>query len=380
MRLLVYEFYSAGGTMVRNRGGSLFSKGFSMLNAVLDDFSRLPDLEIFTVLDSRLQSLFDRAPYASRVHLAVTAANSNERVEPEPGFTLNRKQGAGAFAAALEQCEGAVIIAPEMGGLLAQLTARVEGEGKPVLGSAATAVTIAADKAWSLKLFQEAGLLTPKSKVFSRVADGGVNPFPVNRFPGPVVVKPVDGAGSLGITLVRDQGQWEIALKRVAATTDHPSFLVQEYVAGEPVSVSCLVVPPQNKEGPGHGRQPGKGVVLPLTLNRQLIASDNLNFLGVTVPYPHQQAQIALDTARKACEVIPGLAGFVGVDLVLSSRGPVIMEVNPRVTVAYIALREVVNVNLAQYIMATCLDRRLPPLPQITGQFTYQVSEGKNMF
>lgn len=379
MRLLVYEFYSAGGTMAWNRGGSLLSKGFAMLNAVLNDFSRLPDLEIFTVLDSRLQPVFKRASYASRVQLVVTAANSNERVEPEPGFTLDRKQGAGAFAAALGQCEGALIIAPEIGGLLAQLTARVEGEGKLVLGSAATAVAAAADKAQSLKLFQEAGLLTPKSEVFSRVADGGVNPFPVNRFPGPVVVKPVDGAGSRGITLVRDRRHWEIALKRVAATSDNPSFLVQEYVAGEPVSVSCLVVPPQNNEWPGSGRQPGKGAVLPLTLNRQLIAGDNLNFLGVTVPYRHQQVRIALDTARKACEAIPGLAGFVGVDLVLSSRGPVVMEVNPRVTVAYIALREVVNVNLARYIMATCLDSRLPPLPQITGQFTYLVRAGKSM-
>lgn len=385
MRILIFEFYSAGGTTGRNKSGSLILKGFSMLNAVLTDFARIPGLEILTVLDSRLQPLVSRACYAGRVHAVVTNENPGGQVELKPGpeegggSHLDKERWQGAFEEALQQCEGALIIAPEMGGLLAQLTARVERQGKIVLGSSATAVAIAGDKAQTLQLFQEAGLLTPPSEVFSSLLPSELTSQLADRLPVPAVVKPVDGAGSQGITLVRDPRHWESALKRVVETSNHPSFLVQEYVVGEPVSVSCLVVPPHYEEGPGDGRQPGAGTVLPLTLNRQLISDDNLNFLGVTVPYPHHQAEVALDTARQACEVIPGLAGYVGVDLVLSPIGPVIMEVNPRVTVAYVALREVVNVNLAQYILEVCLKHHLPPLPQITGQFTYQVSAGKNM-
>lgn len=385
MRILIFEYYSAGGATGRDKRENLLLEGFSMLNAVLSDFARIPGLEILTVLDSRLQPLVARACYAGRVHAVVTDENPGGQVELQPGpgedggSHLDREQWQGAFAEALEQCAGALVIAPETGGLLARLTAQVEGQGKIVLGSAAAAVAMAGDKAQTLLLFQEAGLLTPHSEVFSSLLPAELTSRLADRFPVPAVVKPVDGAGSQGITLVRDRRHWESALKRVAATSDHPSFLVQEYVVGEPVSVSCLVVPPHYEERPGAGRQPGAGTVLPLTLNRQIISADNLDFLGVTVPYPHQQAQLALDTARQACEVIPGLAGYVGVDMVLSPIGPVIMEVNPRVTVAYVALREVVNVNLAQYILEACLKHHLPPLPQITGQFTYQVSEGKNI-
>ncbi|WP_258359390.1 ATP-grasp domain-containing protein [Moorella sulfitireducens] len=384
MRVLIFEYFSAGGTTGRDKEESLLHEGFSMLNAVLSDFACIPGLEILTVLDSRLQPLVTSAPYAGQVHALVTDKDSGGPVELQPcpqedgGTHLDEEKWRGAFAEALEQCAGALVIAPETGGLLARLTAQVERRGKILLGSSAEAVATAGDKAQTLQLCREAGLLTPHSEVFSSPLPSGLTSRLINRFPVPAVVKPLDGAGSQGITVVRDPHRWESALKRVAATSNHPSFLVQEYVAGDPVSVSCLVVPPY-AEGPGAGSQPGAGTVLPLTLNRQIISGDNLDFIGVVAPYSHRQAQVALDIARRACELIPGLAGYVGVDLVLSSIGPVVMEINPRVTVAYVALREVVNVNLARYILDACLKHRLPPLPQIAGQFTYRVSAGKNI-
>ena len=59
--------------------------------------------------------------------------------------------------------------------------------------------------------------------------------------------------------------------------------------------------------------------------------------------------RIALDVVR----ALPGLRGFVGIDLVWhATRGPVVIEVNPRVTCAYVGLSAKLVRNLAADILA----------------------------
>jgi predicted ATP-grasp superfamily ATP-dependent carboligase len=49
---------------------------------------------------------------------------------------------------------------------------------------------------------------------------------------------------------------------------------------------------------------------------------------------------------------IPGLRGFVGIDVVWHSRcGPVLIEVNPRVTCAYVGLSAALGRNLASDLL-----------------------------
>ena len=57
---------------------------------------------------------------------------------------------------------------------------------------------------------------------------------------------------------------------------------------------------------------------------------------------------LALDVKR----ALPGLRGFVGIDLVWhAERGPVVIEVNPRVTSAYVGLSAALGRNLAEEIL-----------------------------
>ena len=49
---------------------------------------------------------------------------------------------------------------------------------------------------------------------------------------------------------------------------------------------------------------------------------------------------------------MPGLRGFVGIDLVWhEERGPVVIEVNPRVTCAYVGLSAALGRNLAAELL-----------------------------
>jgi predicted ATP-grasp superfamily ATP-dependent carboligase len=56
--------------------------------------------------------------------------------------------------------------------------------------------------------------------------------------------------------------------------------------------------------------------------------------------------------AAAVAGAIPGLAGFVGIDVVWHpGRGPVAIEVNPRVTCAYVGLSDTLGRNLAAEVL-----------------------------
>jgi predicted ATP-grasp superfamily ATP-dependent carboligase len=61
---------------------------------------------------------------------------------------------------------------------------------------------------------------------------------------------------------------------------------------------------------------------------------------------------------------VPGLAGFVGVDLVLADGGPVVVEINPRLTTAYLGLRRACAANVAALALEA-LDGRSPSIPRL---------------
>jgi tyramine---L-glutamate ligase len=103
----------------------------------------------------------------------------------------------------------------------------------------------------------------------------------------------------------------------------------------------------------------GPDLARTLAVNRQRLAVDAdgwLQDLGV------QPAAIAAGDARTAklhalaarvALAIPGLRGYVGIDVVWNERGgPVVIEVNPRVTCAYVGLSAILQRNLAQDILA----------------------------
>jgi hypothetical protein len=110
---------------------------------------------------------------------------------------------------------------------------------------------------------------------------------------------------------------------------------------------------------------------MPITLNQQLIILGSPNssssYNGGIVPLHHSLERRAMETARKAVESVNGLVGYVGVDMVLTRRGPLIMEINPRLTTSYVGLTKVVNFNPAQAIIDAVVEGRLPEKVQASG-------------
>jgi predicted ATP-grasp superfamily ATP-dependent carboligase len=87
-------------------------------------------------------------------------------------------------------------------------------------------------------------------------------------------------------------------------------------------------------------------------LNLQEIGGrTRLRYLGGRVPLDHPLRPLAFRRAEEAGRAIPGLKGHVGIDLVLTEREAVVIEVNPRLTTSYVGIRKVLNQNVAALIL-----------------------------
>lgn len=347
MRLLIYEYCTALGIE-----GKLASLGFAMLAAVLSDFKELPDLYITTIIHTGNRNRMAQF-IADRVQVSWAS---------EGGETCCDQ-----YAKVVADCDAVLVIAPETGGLLAKLIGIAEDQGKIVLGPTAKAAALVSDKGETTKLLAAHGLPVPRSVILSW-------PLPIqwqdaitDHFSWPLVLKPVTGAGGQGVKVINNLVELERAVKQFEEALDiddclRPEFRaiqVQEYIPGDNISVSCFV---------------SAGRAMPISLNLQHIAQGKeLCFQGITIPYWYQQAGKVLDLARRACETVEGLGGFVGVDLVLGAQGPVLIEINSRISVAYVALREVVAGNLARDLWLTCIEKCLPPMPELRKTYTYRL-------
>lgn len=343
MKIFIYEYCTACAMEDQAGQDDLRQAGLAMLNAVIYDFILIPDLQIITVIDASLEDKFSAASYGQKsvIHLSKRGEDPRKR-----------------FIETLITCDTVLIIAPETDGILAELTGIAERCRKTVLGSCCQTLELVGNKANMLRLQKSKGLPVPKSEILKKPLPEDAKARILDSFPFPLVIKPVYGAGGEGVWLVENDDQLDKVLEWLANRKEN-LFLLQEFIPGQAVSVSCFV---------------GDGRVLPLSLNQQIInQQDELVFRGVTVPCEHVQALDILKTAASACELVKGLKGFVGVDLVVNVQGPVLMEINARITLAYVALREVVSRNLANDLLALCLEHNFPVKPEIKGTYTYSL-------
>ncbi len=341
MRIFVHEFISGGGLVDEEVPSSLLAEGYAMLHAIVADFVRLREHHIIVSQDFRLD--FGALP----AHETVLV--------PEGGFDY-------FFSSLVQESDAVFLIAPETDGVLACLTEQVEKRGKILLGSSSQAVQVAADKMATYLLLHEAGLPTPETVVM----DANLWKDGVRSLGLPLILKPVDGVGCEGVFLASQEEEMEAILEKIRDSEHglgHPlrRYILQRYIEGEHASVSLLC----------DGRE-----VVPLSLNHQEIKIGfQLQYLGGTVPLEHPLAERAFGHARRACSLIPGLRGYVGMDFVLTDEEALLVEINPRLTTSYLALRQLTDLNLAGAIWeAVCLGR-LPEKISLKGSASFSVKD-----
>lgn len=273
--MFLYEYLSAGGA-VEAGADSLLLEGRAMREALATELRMLPGWQ-------------------------VTVAG----LPGEPGCRAAR---AGETPAAFVAREAAGhryvwVVAPETAGLLGRLQAAVP-RGVGWIGCSADAIGIASSKRRTAECLAAAGVPVPRPGLDAA---------------GRWVLKPDDGAGSVDTHCLA-----------AAPARLPPGQRLEPWVDGEPMSLSLL-------------GQPG-GIEL-LSVNRQQVTVAPDGVVHCAVPRPNvlgpadTRWPVLRRLATAVAAAIPGLRGFVGIDLVWHPvAGPVVIEVNPRVTTALVGL------------------------------------------
>ena len=124
-------------------------------------------------------------------------------------------------------------------------------------------------------------------------------------------------------------------------------FVVQEFIEGDVCSVSLI----------SNGRK-----ALPISFNKQIVEinENGGQYVGGYIPFEHPLKEEAFKIAKKACEMLPGLQGFVGVDLIINNdEGKVyLIELNSRFTTSYVGLQKIADFNIAKSLI-DLLDKKI---------------------
>jgi predicted ATP-grasp superfamily ATP-dependent carboligase len=285
--ILVHEYVNGGGLAGQDLPPSLAAEGAAIRAALAAEFAALEGVRVLLTLDDR----FDE-PAGPWLTYPV-----GEGREPE------------VLAALAAEVDGVIVVAPETDGVhreRAELVASVAGHS---LGSTPSAVALAGDKLRMGDRLAALGISTPPS----RAVDPAVGP--PRDLAYPAVVKPIEGAGAEATYYVESAHAWPHAAPGRS--------LAQPFVPGQPLSASFLVGSDGRPHLIGVGQQ------------RIERCDRRFRYAGGRVPFA---GKVALSGARRAVEAVPGLRGWVGVDLIWepASGGLTVLEINPRPTTSFV--------------------------------------------
>jgi predicted ATP-grasp superfamily ATP-dependent carboligase len=254
-----------------------------------------------------------------------------ETLVPAPGedpFSL--------YVRGLHATDAAWPTAPETGGALERLGRLTLTEGRVLLGSHPDAVQLTASKRATVSLLSALGMTAVPTY-------GPGDAIPAR--PGPWVIKPDDGAGSEGTVLVDGGSDARACLARMGQ-----GFVAQPWIAGEPLSLSLLCAA-------------GAARVLSCNRQRVRVSDGRVALTGIGVNAAALRAAEFTPLAGRIAAAIPLLWGHVGVDLVASADGPVVLEINPRLTTSYVGVGRALGINPALAVLDLARTGRLPETP-----------------
>lgn len=305
MRIFVFEYATGGGLTEKPMIEELAREGDMMLRALLTDLLNVPGVEVYTTRDSRLPDL---------------------EYEVNVRTVSNRAELLRAWSAEVIEADAVWPIAPETDGILEFLSAWVELAGRVLLNSRPMAVNLAASKWATARRLEEHGLpVVGTWRAQSKLPPGD----------GCWVLKPDQGVGCVGTRLIRGQ---QALVQAVAGLNCFEEWIVQPYLSGQSASLSLLV---------GGDRVE----LLGCNVQRIVIENDGFLLLGCAINGLDVDRSLYGQLVRDLVSALPGLWGYVGVDLVITDHGPIILEVNPRLTTSYVGLSRSLGENVAAMVL-----------------------------
>ena len=319
MKVLLFEWLTGGGLWVDQRqpdaGCSTQRQGWEMMASMAVDF-RAAGIEIVVPIDDRLGEPLQNLPADINV-LPIRSAD-----DLVPCLTK--------YAAMTDYI---MLIAPECDMRLLKCVHWMDRVCDKLISPNAQFVEIASCKLLTTDYFQSQGIeALPHGMRLSTFTQENWR----QRVKLPAVLKPIDGAGGEDVRLITHWSELDIPLAKPA-----DQYRIERFVTGVPVSVSVLC---------GETSQI-------LTPTGQIFDREPFgNYVGAQYPLAPGLSDRAIRLAEAAIKALPETKGYVGIDMIISDTAEefdCLIEVNPRLTMSYLKLREIYKENLAMLMLET---------------------------
>lgn len=317
VRLLVFEALSGGGFPGELPPRSWLTEGLAMRDAVVRDCAKAPWLSVTVMRDVRL-------PQAT----LVPGPNVREAVI-DPVVSVETE-----LSRLAEDHDYTLVIAPETGSNLQHWVRCLEESNHRHLNAAGDAIAVASNKLLTAERLQAQGIATPDTSLVD-----WSNPPPQAAFP--LVVKPVDGAGSWLVRRVDRPAGWNLVAAEYASANATDRAIWQPVCIGRPLSVAAAAF--------------GKEVSCYPVATQTISDDGHFTYLGGMLPASVSAVeQAAIDRVLEhVLAAIPGLRGYFGLDLLVTDDEVAVVDVNPRLTTSFVGLAALSPASVvAEWILA----------------------------
>ena len=321
-KIFVCEFITGGGLCAGSLPTTLAREGALMRDALLQDLANL-SYEVCTTVDARI---------SSPTHCVYVMVQADEDV-----WKIWQQQ--------MQGVDAVFLIAPETDNLLHYLTQMAALQDKLILGCGLDAIEITSNKMATYLALKQVGITT----IATFTVEHWIKHEALKKNVA-WLAKPNDGAGCEATVSFDDAENLMHWLKHNKKQNSH---IIQPFQVGTPASISCVM---------------HQGRARVLSCNAQIIEINQhtLSFKGVIVNGMREYWQVFELMANQVASAFLGLAGYVGIDVIVNENTIFVVEINPRLTTSYVGLHEATSQNPAKLIINTLtqLDYQWPNLQQ----------------
>ena len=325
MRIGILEWICGGGLQVNEPAlvaKSLLNEGQAMLNAVAQDLIGCGH-EVTANIDARL---FDRSQFSefgSRFHTTYSS-----------GFTKELPSGWWKIAS---EADAALVIAPELSGILQTAISRLAPVCKLLLNCKGEFLAASCDKWLTAERLRTACVNHPATQLACDATESWLQQH--RNQSGKWIIKPRDGAGCEAIHLAGEKSVQD-ALNAIRPGDSNSRMIIQPLHTGTSFSRSAIV----DSAGCPHW--------LPL-VTQEFTVGDSMTYCGGRVlSAGNLHFEDTLTGSRYSIERLDevlnatlgalgqGALGWVGVDLVYNDElnDWMVIEINPRLTTSFSGL------------------------------------------
>jgi tyramine---L-glutamate ligase len=316
MKILIFEYITGGGFNKQDLPDDLKHEGSLMLQALLDNFLTLTTIDLVVMLDYRMVDAM------AKHHHTIAVINADQDCHAE-------------FAKLIVDCDAVWPIAPEFNAILQTLSELVEAAGKPLLSSPSKVVKQTGNKYHTFLNLQKYAIATvPTCLLADETAFTREIPsITATHYPADTsewIIKPIDGVGCMDSWIISD-------LQEINAISNVAHYIIQPHLQGQKTSLSCLFK---------------HGIAWIITVNTQEFCIINkryhLSSILVNSSPDIGRYQHLVDDVAYA---FPDLWGYVGIDLIESPIKTWVLEINPRLTTAFVGIEAALGINIADTIL-----------------------------